>query len=187
MDELHDFLRRAAERRQQQLKQQKQQAAATESVSPPPRREPPRRETPPSEPPVRETQQETRRLVPQATNVAQVQAELAEIVDESSQRSSRATFTSVDTRGDAFDTRAANFTHDVDLADEKMDAHLHSHFDHDLGDLGAGTASATASDATVQKLAKTTVKNIVQMLKSPQQVRHAIILSEIFNRPSDRW
>jgi hypothetical protein len=71
-------------------------------------------------------------------------------------------------------------------ADQQFDDQVKAKFDHQLGTLGsqrdAGPPerpTAPASDAPARQIAA--------MLADPAGVRQAIVLSEILNRPSDRW
>lgn len=85
--------------------------------------------------------------------------------------------------------RAAQLTK-VDNADEQIQAHLHSVFDHQIGNLGQPTQTATADDeASKSTTAAQSVPNVsfAEMLASPQSLRHAFILQEILKPPDDRW
>jgi hypothetical protein len=69
-------------------------------------------------------------------------------------------------------------------ADEQFDVQLKAKFDHRLGTL------ASERDAGQQErlaAADTPARQIAAMLADPAGVRQAIVLSEILNRPSDRW
>jgi hypothetical protein len=72
---------------------------------------------------------------------------------------------------------------DVALADERMEAHLHSRFDHKLGTLmpEASVVSkqvSQANDAT---------KEFRELLMRPGGMRQLIIANEILRRPEERW
>lgn len=75
---------------------------------------------------------------------------------------------------------------EVDLADDKLEAHLHQTFDHKLGQLKQSSVSVAA---TPQKASgpDVTVEQILHMLRSPESIRDAIVLSEIFRRPEGMW
>lgn len=76
----------------------------------------------------------------------------------------------------------------VDLADERMDAQLHDHFDHGLGGLAKPTHSVTASDSNDSETDRSTVMtDLIQMLQQPEGVQQAVLLNEILNRPTHRW
>ncbi|MFN0017480.1 MAG: hypothetical protein ACKVP0_04415 [Pirellulaceae bacterium] len=86
----------------------------------------------------------------------------------------------------------AHLSDSVDAADDVMDARLHQTFDHQVGRLKQTTEATAAvsrsdSNATAAVVAKATVLGIAHMLQSPENIRSAIILNEVFNRPLDRW
>ena len=86
----------------------------------------------------------------------------------------------------------AHLSDRVDVADDVMDAHLHQTFDHQLGRLKKTTDATPSvarqdSNATAAVVAQATVLGIAHMLQSPENIRSAIILNEVFNRPVDRW
>jgi hypothetical protein len=64
-------------------------------------------------------------------------------------------------------------------------------FEHDLGQLGARTSSAADStlddDSPGQQRKPAQPTNYLELLQNPTSIRHAIILSEILDRPLDRW
>lgn len=69
-------------------------------------------------------------------------------------------------------------------ADDKMEAHLHGVFDHGIGSLAheeqeqgdpAGEIPATAA------------AGLAAMFANPGNIRQAIIMQEVLNRPIDRW
>jgi hypothetical protein len=61
----------------------------------------------------------------------------------------------------------------VSQADEKMEARLHEQFDHELGQLEHAEAAKRA----------VSTGGLVAFLRSPQNLRNAIIFSEIMRRP----
>jgi hypothetical protein len=75
---------------------------------------------------------------------------------------------------------------EVDLADDKLAAHLQQVFDHQLGDLKQSGAQQVASRerVTPDGLAPDA---IVRLLRSPTAARDAVILAEILQRPEVRW
>jgi hypothetical protein len=75
---------------------------------------------------------------------------------------------------------------EVDQADDKLQARLHQVFDHDLGRLKK-SASATAATPHESLAADVTVSEVLTMLRNPQSIRDAIVLSEVLRRPEDRW
>ena len=86
----------------------------------------------------------------------------------------------------------AHLSDRVDLADDEMDARLHQTFDHQVGRLRKTTeatpdVSRQDSNAVAATVTQATVLGIAHMLQSPENIRSAIILNEVFNRPVDRW
>jgi hypothetical protein len=87
------------------------------------------------------------------------------------------------------DQRTAQLGERVGLADDTLDAHLHQAFDHEIGRLRtstAGPAAASPSEGTTVG-GSPAANSILQMFRSPENLRNAIILSEILARPEDRW
>lgn len=68
--------------------------------------------------------------------------------------------------------------------DHQFDAQLKAKFDHTIGTLGGSSAAAVKQ---VPAPPDSPAGRIAAMLASPSGVRQAIVLNEIFNRPSDRW
>ena len=93
-----------------------------------------------------------------------------------------------------FKQRASQLGADVKSADEVIESRLHQTFEHRLGSLGASTARAEDSslddDETAAALAlaaQSAPMSFAELLRSPQSLRNAIILSEILNPPRNRW
>lgn len=80
----------------------------------------------------------------------------------------------------SFQQRAAHLAEEVDQADEKVEAHLHETFDHTVGDLTGKPASEPARPAAAPD-------SLLHQLARPGNLRQAIIFSEIFRRPEERW
>jgi hypothetical protein len=168
-DEIAEFLRRAAQRRAEQMQQQ-QRAAQQQYASPPP--------APPLRP------------------VAPVVVE-AEIVDDDDLTPVRSPLSKVaqhvakhlDTR--EFAQRAERLADTTEQTDERMESHLHQAFDHRLGNISAGTQSITAAatpaadDEVRARVAQS--HPLLSMLRQPQSVRNAIIISELLQRPMHNW
>ena len=76
---------------------------------------------------------------------------------------------------------ARHLGEEVDLADDKLEAHLHQVFDHDLGRLKKSNIEAGAQGR--QAAGDLTAGQLQQMLRTPQSIREAIIMSEILRRP----
>jgi len=87
-----------------------------------------------------------------------------------------------------FDQRTAQLGEEVDQADDRMEAHLQQYFVHELGDLGARTSAAEDSilddDSPVKPGASIGPEDFLEFLKSPESVRQAIVLREVFDRPT---
>jgi hypothetical protein len=96
------------------------------------------------------------------------------------------------------------FGSSLELADEKVEGHLHKVFDHRLGSLAdtsqAGSSQtgriAEGTDAEVWRTPDSSGRQadsatpgaleIAAMLRNPSNLRDAIVLAEIFRRPEDR-
>jgi len=165
-DEVEEFLRRAAERRRGG------QPHEVEILRPEAQAPPQRTATLPSQ------------LAP---------PRMAELVDPTDEERigresvERHTQQHLDTT--SYSSRAEQLT-TVDDADENMQSHLHSVFDHQMGSLGQPTRSTTADDALVAPAAEVVTllgAPIAEMLASPQGLRNAFVLQEILRRPEDRW
>jgi hypothetical protein len=91
-----------------------------------------------------------------------------------------------------FDEPLSHLGEDVDHSDDRMEAHLHEYFEHDLGQLGAKTsvaAESTLDDDSPKSPAAppASPSDVLQMLRDPASIRQAIILREVLTRPEDRW
>lgn len=80
---------------------------------------------------------------------------------------------------------ASHLGEELGQTDERMVAHLHQKFDHQLGNLG-GRETSSAEQIAVA-LAVTPAEDIAALLATPQGMQQAIILSEIIQRPTERW
>jgi hypothetical protein len=69
--------------------------------------------------------------------------------------------------------------------DNRMEAHLHQKFDHNLGTLA--TRESTPGQQVVAVLATSPAEEIAALLATPQGMQQAIVLGEIMRRPTDRW
>jgi hypothetical protein len=90
-----------------------------------------------------------------------------------------------------FAERAERMADVTEQADERMESHLHQAFDHRLGNISAGTQSITAAVTPVaddEVRARVAHSHpLLSMLRQPQSVRNAIILSELLERPVKNW
>jgi hypothetical protein len=92
--------------------------------------------------------------------------------------------------------RTSQLGAEIDQADEVVESHLQDVFEHRLGDLGAKTQApeqSTLDDDETQAKGPTAAPaaqpgiSIVEMLRSPRELRSAVILSEILARPEHHW
>lgn len=81
--------------------------------------------------------------------------------------------------------RADELGADIKQADERFEARMQRNFDHRVGTLAA--ERATAEKLRVELSRTTLADDLMTMLSSPAGVRQALVLSEILNRPVDRW
>lgn len=93
-----------------------------------------------------------------------------------------------------FSERAAHLTDDLVRADHQREQHLKDVFSHQVGRLAGNVAgeakySATDEAAVVQPSAAPAAMaaGLTTLLGDGQNLRHAIVLSEILRRPEDRW
>jgi hypothetical protein len=95
-----------------------------------------------------------------------------------------------------FERRSKKMGEEVSESDDKIERHLKSVFDHSLSKIAA-TPGVTASPSTA-KLADTAPEitiatpsvaatDIAALFGNPLSVRQAVIISEILNRPLERW
>jgi hypothetical protein len=162
-DEVEDFLRRVAQMRAQA------EAQAKGQQRPQPR-------------PVPKTPPPPSRLAPAPVVVEPVPVEIvdAELADRSDRVSRRV---AEDLRGtDQIAEHTRRLGAEVDAVQDKMQAHLHQVFDHQLGRLK--TSSGQEAAPTVEKpTSELSPDLVVRMLRSPGSIRDAIVMSEILRRP----
>jgi hypothetical protein len=96
-----------------------------------------------------------------------------------------------------FVRRSKKFGEEVAESDDKIERHLKSVFDHSLSKIAA-TPGMTASLSADEKAADTApaitlatpsiaATDIAALFGNPLSVRQAVIISEILNRPLERW
>ncbi|MDA1054606.1 MAG: hypothetical protein O3C40_29595 [Planctomycetota bacterium] len=167
--DIEEFLRRAAQRRAQQQQQ-----------SPKPQVRPPQGQRPKPAPPR-----------PVQILDAEIIQEVEIIEPRVLSGSSVAEHVKDHIREGVFDEQLSHLGEEVDRSDDRMEAHLHQVFEHDLGQLGARTSTASDSslddDSPGQRPQAAKPTNFLALLQNPASIRQAIILSEILARPSDRW
>jgi hypothetical protein len=178
-DEVEEFLKRVAQMRAQaeaQAKAHQQQPTPQQQRAVPPQPPPPQR-------------QEPRRLVPAREEIARLQPAEAEIVDaELAEKGDNVgRHVSQHLRGpQEIAEHTRHLGEEVDAADNKMAAHLHQVFDHQLGRLKK-SASESAATPHEKPAPEVTAGGIGSLLRSPQSIRDAIVMSEILRRPEERW
>lgn len=177
-DEVEEFLKRVAQMRQAaegQAKAQQQRPAPAKPAA----RQPPAAPRPQPPPRLVPARPEIQYVDPAEAEV--VEADLSDRVGDFSRRVAQ------DLRGaEQIAEHTRHLGEQVDLADDKLEAHLHQVFDHQVGHLKKSTMEAAATLSSDPASAGT-AGGMLQMLRSPQAVRDAIVMSEILRRPEDRW
>ncbi len=85
-----------------------------------------------------------------------------------------------------FDRSIASMTESrIEHADEDLEMRLAEKFEHRVGTLASGDAMVEEASQRVQETS--VASDIAELLSKPQNVRQAIILSEILNPPQHRW
>lgn len=178
-NEVEEFLRRAAQRRAQveaQLRAQAEARARGQGQAPPQRSEPPKRISPVTQH-LSQQQPAQGEVIELAASGNRVSDSVAEHLRHSQDIAAR-----VELLGDR-----------VENVDEEMAAHLHQTFDHAVGRLRKTTEGPAALPVATPSVAATVTRatspahGIADLLRNPQSVRNAFILSEVLNRPADRW
>lgn len=176
-DEVEEFLRRAAARRAAAQQQQQRPATAPPAwAQPVPQAPPPQLQRRPL------AMAEVVMLEPIDAQV--VEAELAESEDRVG-RSVAQHMRGTQQIGE----HVRHLGAEVDQADDKLEAHLHQVFDHNLGQLRKSTMEAAAASPSqaARDAGLPGAASIAQMLANPQNLRNAIIMSEIIRRPEENW
>jgi hypothetical protein len=213
-NEVEEFLRRAAARRAQveaQMRAQAEARARGQQMPPPQQQQIPVAYSPQQQPPVAYSPQQppvvygqARPTPPRMTSAPQslsqqqaysnptmaqtvVAAELAESTDRVSAS------VAAHLRGaQQISEHTSQLGQGVSGEVGQLQSHLQQTFDHQVGRLKTTTnvmdpTQREDSNATAAVVAKATVLGIAHMLQSPENIRSAIILNEVFNRPLDRW
>lgn len=158
-DEIEQFIRKAA--------QAAQEAADRARAEQEAKRRPPQQQQPPQRPPQRQKPRQQQRPQ-QARTPPRV---LEPIIDaEVLQPIPRAPLSG---------RPAEQLAYEVELADEKMQSHVHEVFDHKLGRLQQSADTSPPSGPAVN------VKAVAfhELLTQPGNLRNAVILAEILKRP----
>ena len=156
-DDIGEFLRRAAERR-----------GGAAAAEPPP----PVRQQPLDMPVVAEVAEE-------APLGGQLREHVGEYLDSS-----------------RFQRRASELGDEVAQADRLTDRRLHQKFDHEIGQLSGTPGESAEPLRTVEspepedrtsEFPPTAAVGVAAMLRDVETIRQAVIISEILNRPQQRW
>src|SRR5262245_37904428 len=176
-DEVEDFLRRVAQMRAQAEAQARGQQQRTVQKPPPkPQKQRPIQPQQPIQPPARLVPAQPSAYAP-AVEPEVIDAELAERADRVSRQVTE------DMRGtEQIAEHTRHLGEDVDSADEKLEAHLHQVFDHQLGRLKK-SASESAARGVEKPQPEMSLDEIQRLLRSPASIRDAIIMTEILRRP----
>ena len=91
--------------------------------------------------------------------------------------------------GVEFSQHAEDLAEGIEQADERLIAHLHDTFDHRVGSMDDSTTFVGAGGDNVSDPVDVPQKDsqaaeIAEMLRNPQSVRNAVVLSEILARPN---
>jgi hypothetical protein len=184
LNELEEFLRRAAQRaqeaQQRQMAQQQQQAQQTQGGN--------RWQAGVEN---LEAQQRQGQRQPPARLVPQVEVVEAELIEQQPNRVAQSVQKHL-TSSQQFGQHASHLGERVGLADDVLDARLHQTFDHKLGRLaqsGGNTLPEAPPENTDTLAASSTraMHPIAQLFGNALSIRNAIMLREILDRPVDRW
>jgi hypothetical protein len=96
-----------------------------------------------------------------------------------------------------FTRRAGELGEEAAQTDQQVDQHLHQVFDHSVSQLagvpGESAAPPTAAeppelnDLSALEIPATFATGLGALLASPDSLRQAIVLGEVFRRPEERW
>ena len=86
-----------------------------------------------------------------------------------------------------FGRRTSELGTGVAQADEKMDQRLHGVFDHNVGQLSDVYDQAAATVQRPGDMPLATPGGVIALLSRPENVRQAIMISEVLTRPESRW
>jgi hypothetical protein len=181
MNEIEEFLKRAAAMRA------RQQGVAPATPPAPPVQAPPAA-------PLASPLNPIARSAPLHTRLSNLEVQDAEVIEaEEVSGDDVADYVTRHLDSSKFSQRASRLGSDIKSSDEDIEAHLHQTFEHRLGQLGASTTKAEDSvldeeeNAARTAAAAITRISLGAMLRSPQSLRNAIILSEVLNPPHHRW
>ena len=174
MSEIEDFLRKVAQKRQQMAQEQARQQQPV-----------PRQAVPPA----------TKRPAPQTPGLRRVvdarviDAEILDDEDEDVSSADVVRHVSEHLSSREFDERAQHLGEATRRSERRLEDQVQQHFQ-----TGGKAASVRQSADSVSAVAPTAqtfepedASSLLQMLKNPANIRNAILLSEILQRPEERW
>jgi hypothetical protein len=160
-DEIEEFLRRNA------------RTAGSPGEAGPPRRAAVRR--PPAAPAPLSLGKGARPVSTEASDAGTVESRVGEHVKEF-----------LDTSD--FKRRRSSLADDIAESNQKMSEHLKDVFGHQLGGLSTKEESSTAPEPVPPDVAAASAGlDLVALLAQPSNLRQAILLQEILQRPEHRW
>jgi hypothetical protein len=86
-----------------------------------------------------------------------------------------------------FEVRAAQMDDDLEQLDRDRAAHRSKMFEHQVGNLAPASPAASVPTVSTAGAASPAAGMLAAALASPQDLRKAIILYEILQRPEERW
>jgi hypothetical protein len=93
--------------------------------------------------------------------------------------------------GDRLGQHAEQLGDEIRDVDREVEERLHKKFDHQVGSLATDTQrrDAAAGSGGLPEIPASgqAVRELVALLRNPRGARHAILVSEILNRPEHRW
>ncbi len=162
LEDVQDFLRRAAEQRQRE---------AQRAAQPPPKPKQQRPATPKKGP-----AQTPKKSKPLARPLS------AEVVEEPMRERTVGEHVQRHLSTSQFQERSSHLSQVAEKPSE-IDSHLHQTFDHQVGRLTTGTESDDDPATEGAPVPVSAAATIARMLSQPESAKQAFILSEIFRRP----
>ncbi len=94
--------------------------------------------------------------------------------------------------GHSISSHVEHLADDIVRADQQMERHLQQAFNRRVGTLGAAPGPASALPVTdvapePSDEVKTPAQAIARALANPQEIKQAIVINEILQRPEHRW
>lgn len=190
MSEIEDFLRKVAQKRQQ-LAQEQQRLQQQQTQQ----RQPAR----PSPPPVAGRPVEPRRIPPPSLSKTPslrsvmdapiVDAEILDDEDEDVSSADVVRHVAQHLSSREFDERAQHLGEATRRSERRLEDQVQQHFQ--AGSKAASVRQSADSVSAVAPTAQTfepeASSSLLQMLQNPANIRNAVLLSEILQRPEERW